>query len=239
MTVSETAKGGKRIEVIKDGQYVVHGDIPLVRKVQVMSEYGEPLSWKTEGSLPVEEPYSLCRCGHSKDKPFCDLAHLGHFDGAETAETAPTAERQEVHGGVGIEIRQDYYLCMDAGFCRTKDTSIEEMAPNTADTQVRSLAIAMCERCPSGSLVYSMRKGEPDVEPDYPEEIAVVTEITSEGPIEGPLWVTGNIPVERADGQPFETRNRVTLCRCGQSKKMPLCDGTHRVLKVGLISNSG
>jgi CDGSH-type Zn-finger protein len=41
-------------------------------------------------------------------------------------------------------------------------------------------------------------------------------------------WVTGNIPIERADGKPFETRNRVTLCRCGHSENKPLCDGTHR-----------
>ena len=56
----------------------------------------------------------------------------------------------------------------------------------------------------------------------------VTTEITSDGPIDGPLWVTGHIPVERADGQPMETRNRVTLCNCGKSKNKPLCDGSHR-----------
>ena len=45
---------------------------------------------------------------------------------------------------------------------------------------------------------------------------------------DGPLWVTGGIPVERADGQPMETRNRVTLCRCGASGNKPLCDGSHK-----------
>jgi CDGSH-type Zn-finger protein len=44
----------------------------------------------------------------------------------------------------------------------------------------------------------------------------------------GPLWVTGNIPILRADGQPLEIRNRVTLCRCGCSGAKPLCDGAHR-----------
>jgi CDGSH-type Zn-finger protein len=42
------------------------------------------------------------------------------------------------------------------------------------------------------------------------------------------LWVTGGIPVVRSDGQPFETRPRMTLCRCGHSQMKPLCDGTHR-----------
>jgi CDGSH-type Zn-finger protein len=46
------------------------------------------------------------------------------------------------------------------------------------------------------------------------------------------LWVTGCIPVERADGKNFETRNRVTLCRCGKSKAKPLCDGMHRTLLI-------
>ncbi len=44
---------------------------------------------------------------------------------------------------------------------------------------------------------------------------------------DGPLFVTGSIPVERSDGAPFEARNRVTLCRCGGSSIKPLCDGTH------------
>ena len=36
----------KKIVVTEDGPYVVYGSIPLVRKIQVVSEYGEPLTWK-------------------------------------------------------------------------------------------------------------------------------------------------------------------------------------------------
>jgi hypothetical protein len=89
--------------------------------------------------------------------------------------------------------------------------------------------MAMIERCPSGSYAYALEEGEDDIEPDLPQQIAITTEITSDGPIAGPLWVTGNIPIERADGQPFETRNRVTLCSCGLSNSKPLCDGMHRI----------
>ena len=32
---------------------------------------------------------------------------------------------------------------------------------------------------------------------------------------DGPLWVTGGVPIEGSDGLPIETRNRVTICRCG------------------------
>jgi CDGSH-type Zn-finger protein len=43
----------------------------------------------------------------------------------------------------------------------------------------------------------------------------------------GPLFVSGGVPIERADGEPMELSNRVTLCRCGRSSNKPLCDGTH------------
>ena len=221
---------GMKIVVEKDGPYTVCGHVPLVRKTQVVSEHGEPLTWKKEETLNAGETYTLCRCGQSQDKPFCDQTHLDiDFDGTETADTRLTAERQEVYPeGTHIAVKHDDYLCMESGFCGTRMAKIEQMVPARADTAIRSQVIAMIERCPSGSLTYAIEKGDPDIEPDLPQQIAVTTEITSEGPIAGPLWVTGNIPIERADGQPFETRNRVTLCCCGRSKIKPLCDGTHR-----------
>ncbi|MBN1135771.1 MAG: CDGSH iron-sulfur domain-containing protein [Anaerolineae bacterium] len=221
---------GSKIVITEDGPYVVHGGIPLVHKTQVVSEYGEPLTWKTGEAIPTPETYELCRCGQSSFKPFCDVTHaLVDFDGAESADTRPTADRQVTFpGGTNIVVKRDHSLCSEAGFCANRFKRIEDMVPHTDDTEVRSLVMAMVERCPSGSYVYSIEEGEEDIEPDLPQQIAVTTEITSDGPIDGPLWVTGNIPIERADGQPLETRNRVTLCRCGRSKNKPLCDGAHR-----------
>ncbi|MBU1877355.1 MAG: CDGSH iron-sulfur domain-containing protein, partial [Chloroflexi bacterium] len=172
--------------------------------------------------------------GRSSKKPFCDGAHARvDFDGTESADIGVTVERQVVHaGGTKIVVKRDYPLCMNAGFCANRITDVEKMVPDTADTQVRAQVIAMIERCPSGSYTYAIEAGEADIEPDLPRQVAVTTELTSDGPIVGPLWVTGNIPIERADGQPFETRNRVTLCRCGSSEAKPLCDGTHRAMGI-------
>ena len=78
----------------------------------------------------------------------------------------------------------------------------------------------MVERCPSGALSYALEADGETVDPDLPKEVALIPD--------GPLWVSGGIPVERRDGQPLETRNRVTLCRCGASSNKPLCDGTHK-----------
>ena len=234
---SGSIKNPPKIVVKKDGSYHVFGDVPLVTKEQVVSEFGEPLTWKkgepinTVNHQASDGHYSLCRCGHSKSKPFCDGTHheIG-FDGTETADTLTNAERRFTNpNGEGLVVKRDGYLCMTSGFCGNRKTNIERMLDETAEPRERAEIIAMIERCPSGTYTYSMKKDEPDIEPDLPVEIAVTTEITSEGPINGSLWVTGNIPVERSDGKKFETRNRVTLCNCGESCKKPLCDGTHRI----------
>jgi CDGSH-type Zn-finger protein len=220
----------KMIEIRPNGSYLVSGNIPLVRKIQIVSEYGEPLTWKNDGEIPVEEPYYLCRCGASSNKPFCDRSHRAiSFDGTEIAPTDNIEERWEKYpGSKNIIIRMDMNVCTSAGFCANRKTTIAEMATHTDDMQVRALAIAMVEHCPSGALTYTLKEGEADIEADLPQQIAVTTEITSDGAILGPFWVTGGIPIIRSDGQPFETRNRVTLCNCGHSQIKPLCDGSHR-----------
>jgi len=221
----------KKIIVQTGGPYTVRGEIPLVHKTQVVSEYGEPITWRKDETIKTHGTYYLCRCGHSGDKPCCDGTHaLEDFDGTEAADTAPSTQRQRViDGGVNIVVKRDDLLCMDSGFCGDRFTHIDQMTEKTGDTQVRSRLIAMIERCPSGAYTYSIPPDEADIEPDLPQQVAATTEITSDGPIDGPLWVTGNITIERADGKPFETRNRVTLCSCGLSSIKPLCDGAHRL----------
>ena len=214
-----------RIVVREDGPYIVYGDIPLVRKEQVISEHGEPMTWRTRERIETEATYALCRCGLSTTKPFCDGSHVrAQFDGTETADTNNMVDRQEIWEGQNIIVKRDYTLCMEAGFCGNRFKNIRQMMEETGESTVRTAVIAMIERCPSGSYTYSITTDDEDIEPDFPVQIAV----TAEGEIAGALWVTGSIPIERADGQPFETRPRVTLCRCGMSSRKPLCDGTHR-----------
>ncbi len=114
---------------------------------------------------------------------------------------------------------------------RTRRIVVIRNGPYTVEGDV-PLVMAMVERCPSGALTFQIDENGPDIEPDLPQQVAVTTEITSDGPISGPLWVMGGISVERSDGQPFESRNRVTLCNCGHSSNKPLCDGTHRDMEA-------
>lgn len=229
-TENEQTNDKAWIEIRPDGPYLVHGGIPLVRKVQVVSEHGEPLTWRKEETLIAGEEYKLCRCGESSAWPFCDSTHRQiWFDGTETADTRTVAQRRVlVEGGVGIAVWKDHSLCTEAGFCGNRLATVVGMTPHTGESTIRAQVIAMIERCPSGSFMYSLRADQDDIEPDLPRQIAVTVEITSAGSIRGPFWVTGNVPIVRADGKPFETRNRVTLCSCGKSRNKPLCDGTHR-----------
>ena len=235
MEPEQTAPEAKpaKITGLENRGYRVEGGIPLVRKRQVVSEYGEPLTWEKGETLKTGSTYELCRCGYSGEKPFCDGTHYEiDFDGTESADTRPTRARQVTLNGEQIVVRRDFSLCSEAGFCGNRFTNIEKMISETGDTRIRSLLIAMVERCPSGSYTYALSPDGADIEPDLPLEISVLTEMTDEGPIMGPLWVTGNVPIERADGEPMEVRSRVTLCRCGLSQNKPLCDGAHRRKKV-------
>lgn len=232
--MSDQTPQAPNIVVSKDGPYRVSGGVKLVRKSQVSSEHGEPMTWQTNEAIDTGDraTVALCRCGQSSNKPFCDGTHrkVG-FDGTETAAANTYDERKIVHeGSTGIVIKRDYSICAESGFCGHRLANIQKLAAQTDDSIVRAQVMAMVERCPSGSYTYALDENSADIEPDLPRQIAVTTEMTSDGPIAGPLWVTGYIPVERADGEPVETRNRVTLCRCGQSKNKPFCDGTHRAI---------
>lgn len=43
----------------------------------------------------------------------------------------------------------------------------------------------------------------------------------------GPLLVTGDIEIYNAQGALMRQTEEVALCRCGQSKNKPFCDGSH------------
>ncbi|MFB9675005.1 ferritin-like domain-containing protein [Streptosporangium vulgare] len=217
----------QRIVVLRNGPYVVYGRIPLRRKRKIVSaEQKNALTWKTGEPLETEETYALCRCGHSGAKPFCDGTHavIG-FDGTEAAPMRSYRELQHVHDGVGISAQRVGELCIHAAFCISRARPIAKMLDDTADSDVRSNIMGRIDHCPSGSYGYALERGGETIEADLPRAISVLEE---EDGLASALWVTGGLPVTRSDGRPLETRNRMTLCRCGHSGNKPLCDGTHR-----------
>ncbi len=211
-----------RIEVDPQGPYRVFGRLPLRRTRPVVSEAGEPLAWQVTERLASDEVVALCRCGGSSNKPFCDDTHRKReWDPAYAAPTSTYDERAVVLDGAGMTVRDDRSICARAGFCATRLTSVWKMVRDMApdDTATQAHMLAMIERCPSGALTYRARPDGDDVEPELGMSIGIVDH--------GPIIVTGGVPVGRGDGERFESRNRMTLCRCGASSNKPLCDGTH------------
>lgn len=49
----------------------------------------------------------------------------------------------------------------------------------------------------------------------------------------GPIVITGAVNFD--DGTDPVQSERLFLCRCGQSNKKPMCDGTHK--RVGFVAN--
>ncbi len=209
----------QNITVAPAGPYIVRGGVPVTTKTPIMSEHGEPLAWKTERADDTKAMALLCRCGQSSTKPYCDGTHAKvEWDDTDHAPEGVYAERAQSYGGEGIEVLDDRPICVHAGFCGNQVTNVWKMAAKTGDSRIRAEAMAMIERCPSGALSYTV--DDETIEPDLPRTVAVIPD--------GPLWVTGGIEITRADGTVLETRNRVTLCRCGQSASKPLCDGSHK-----------
>lgn len=206
------------IEVTLNGPYKVSGDVSITAKRMVLSDLGDPVTWATDDTLPHDSPVLLCRCGRSSNKPFCDGTHeTWDFDGTETDTNEPFMERKKTYEGAGLTVHRVGKICQHASFCTNKTTDWYQMLPDTDDITQRGQVIGMIEHCPSGALVYEFR--DEIIEPHIPVAVSPVED--------GPLWVTGGLKITRSDGVEMETRNRVTLCRCGHSKNKPLCDGTH------------
>ena len=64
-----------KIKIIKNGPYLVSGKIPLAKEKITEDENGYLLKWEKISDYPKQENHSLCRCGESKNAPFCDGSH--------------------------------------------------------------------------------------------------------------------------------------------------------------------
>jgi len=222
-----TEAGSKkfRVKVTKDGPYLATGGIPLAEDMIVLGDDGEPERWAKGLGHPQTESCALCRCGASQNKPFCDGTHFPiGFDGTETAARTGTLERTEKTCGQEIDLTFSEELCAAARFCHAGEEAWG-YAERSSDPEARQRAIEEACACPSGSLAAWDKKTGRIIEPDLEPSLGLIENPQTE--TSGPLWVKGGIPIESADGGEYEVRNRVTLCRCGQSKNKPFCDGTH------------
>jgi len=216
----------KKVTVTPNGPYLVCGSLPLAKEAIVFNEKeGCPGDWAKGDTYPEQETYALCRCGQSSNKPFCDGTHAkAGFNGTETASRAKFINKASAIEGKDIMLLDVPDLCSRARFCHQAG-GIWELVYKQKDKETTDRAVRIAGQCPSGRLVIWDKKAERPVEPRFDPSISIVED--PDAGVSGPIWLKGGIPLESANGKKYETRNRMTLCRCGQSSNKPFCDGSH------------
>jgi CDGSH-type Zn-finger protein len=213
-----------RIDVTENGPYHVSGSVPLGVQTIATNAAGESIEWREGRTFETDGEYNLCRCGQSANKPFCDGSHERvSFDGTETAGREAYLSQAGEEDGPSVILTDAESLCAYARFCDVGG-SVWRLVQRR-DEASTALAIGEATRCPSGRLVAWDRRTREPHEPDLRPSISLVEDPAAG--VSGPLWVKGGISIVSADGVEYETRNRVTLCRCGASQNKPFCDGTH------------
>jgi CDGSH-type Zn-finger protein len=212
-----------KITVAKDGPFLVAGAVPLgIVKIETNAR-GESIKWGDGKGLPAAEKFALCRCGESKNKPFCDGTHA-KVGGTETASRKPFVEQAEVLDGPAMQLADAEVLCAFARFCDPNGRIWNQVA-DSDDPRTRANLIRQAGDCAAGRLVAIDKATGKAVEPALPVSIGVVEDPSLK--CSGPLWVRGGVELVGADGKAYEIRNRMTLCRCGRSENKPFCDGAH------------
>jgi len=218
-----------KIKVSKDGPFLVSGNLPLDKEIIEIGASGEPENWRKSENYPNQENYALCRCGQSKNKPFCDGAHAKvKFDGTETASRKKYIEQAQNLEGPDLVLTDAECLCASARFCHRKGGTWK-LTEASDNPKLKNIAIEEAGNCPSGRLVAWDKKSEKAIEPKLEPSISI-TEDPQAG-VSGPIRVKGGVAVESTDGFQYEERNRQTLCRCGKSKNKPFCDASHIATK--------
>jgi CDGSH-type Zn-finger protein len=201
-----------KIAVGNDGPYFLMHDMTAVPVPNLRRASGE--------ACATVRGVALCRCGASKNKPFCDGTHgaIG-FRGTNTAD--PAKNRRDTYRGRRITIFDNRAICSHAGHCTDSLASVFRMKEEPwidPDGAAVEEIVAAIGKCPSGALSYAID----GVEARPPEREPMIT-VTADGPyaITGAVGLAG---VKFGDGA---SQEHYTLCRCGASKNKPFCDGTH------------
>jgi CDGSH-type Zn-finger protein len=189
-------------------------------------------------SLSVIRGVSLCRCGASNNKPFCDGMHSKIGFSSENKEQEEDTNNSDRHPmvkdkrknyvGKSITIHDNRKICSHAAECVNNLPSVFKLnarpwiSPEAAETKEE--IINTIKKCPSGALSYSVDGMEHRDENDRMPMIAV-----SKG---GPYHITGGIDligdnIQWAEGA---SKEHYVLCRCGSSNNKPFCDGMHRLI---------
>jgi len=201
-----------KIACVANGPYYLLHDMEAKQVPNLRRASGE--------SCATVRGVALCRCGGSKNKPFCDGTHSAiGFKDAKTAD--PSKDIRDSYAGKRITILDNRSICAHAGFCTDELKAVfrmrEEPWINPDGAAVEAI-VATIGKCPSGALSYAID----GVEAKPPERAPMVT-VTDNGP----YAITGGVELMGVKFGQGASTEHYTLCRCGASKNKPFCDGSH------------
>ncbi len=127
--------------------------------------------------------------------------------------------------GRAIVVRYDAVRCIHAAECVNRlpavfDTSRRRWVEPDEAPANRVAEVIL--RCPTGALHFERLDGGPAE--------ALPERNTATLAANGPLYVRGNVEIKSGDGRVLLKDTRVALCRCGASKRRPLCDNSHMAI---------
>ncbi len=197
---------------------IKNGPLRVVKLKHVVAETGK--------ALPERDDILLCRCGHSKDKPYCDGSHAKTGFSSDKEE-GRVPDRVKDYPGEHIVIHDNRGVCSHAEYCVRESPAVFEFGARPwikPDADSVDRTAHTIEKCPSGALSYT-RDGVLHKDLDRSPAIHVVES--------GPYEVVGWPELRDPDGNVPESREHYALCRCGRSKNKPFCDGAHRTSTPG------
>jgi len=101
--------------------------------------------------------------------------------------------------------------------------------------------IRVVNLCPTGALSYIWNKEVREVKSVNDEKQQVISNVSTTPETEvkvmkdGALVIKGKFVIVGSSGSQLRQMKIASFCRCGQSLKMPFCDGTHR--KIGFTAD--
>lgn len=214
-----------KILPLPDGPYYLINDMQPKVVYNLQNFKGEPLS-TTVGT-------ALCRCGGSKNKPFCDGTHnVIRFSSAnktlenDDIKKIVIKDKRRDYPGKDITVHDNRKICSHAAECVNNLSSVFKLGSRpwiNPDASKMNDIIDVVRRCPSGALSYSID----GVEYRDPEEQRNPTVTVLKN---GPYHITGGIELIGENIQFGEgaSKEHYTLCRCGASENKPFCDGAHK-----------
>ena len=112
-----------KLTINNNGSVKIDGDFEIVDAQG--NEYG----------LQGRTVLSICRCGLSANKPFCDGTHLKTgFDGTETASKKPYMAEAVSTEGPALTLTDVWPLCDHSRFCQ-RAGGIRQLIANSDDPE--------------------------------------------------------------------------------------------------------